>query len=92
MRWRELNMETLSSMVLQGYLRRKVTRMQYLGQLARLRRFASVLTPRADLGLSATKSFQGRAIQSGAMSPNADRYPPACIHTFMPACWHPQMM
>ena len=84
MRWRELNMETLSSMVLQGYLRRKVTRMQYLGQLARIRRFASVLTPRAELGLNATKSFQGRAMQSGAISPNADRYPPPCIHIFMP--------
>ena len=79
MKWRDLNVETLATMVLLGYLRRKVIRMQYLGQLARIRRFSSVLTPRADLGLSATKSFHGRAMQSGAMSPNGDRYPPACM-------------
>ena len=79
MKWRDLNVETLATMVLLGYLRRKVIRMQYLGQLARIRRFSSVLTPRADLGLSATKSFHGRAMQSGAMSPNGDRCPPACM-------------
>ena len=79
MKWRDLNVETLATMVLLGYLRRKVIRMQYLGQLARIRRFSSVLTPRTDLGLSATKSFHGRAMQSGAMSPNGDRYPPACM-------------
>ena len=73
LKWRGMGAETLASFVLEAYVRRKLVRLQYLGQLARMRRFASVLKPRADFSLGSTASFNGRAIQSGAMSPNADR-------------------
>lgn len=56
----------------QAYLRRKVLRMQYLGQMARMRRFAASVTPRGHMSLSATSSVNGRAFQSGMVTSHMD--------------------
>jgi len=64
-------------------------RMQYLGQIARMRRFASCVNPRKDLTLGSTSSINGRAFQSGTLSSHADWQQAAGEHAKdgKGACW-----
>ena len=69
--WRGLGVDTLAAFVVQAYARRKVMRLGYLGQLARLKRFSACVKPRGDMSFSISKSWHGRPFQSGATSPRS---------------------
>ena len=86
-RWNGLGVETLAAFVLQSRIRRKITRLAYLGQLARLKRFATVVKPRGRLSFASTSAigthaqshavptaFHGRPFHSGSLSPKADQW------------------
>ena len=70
--WRGLGVDTLAAFVVQAYARRKVMRLGYLGQLARLKRFSACVKPRGDMSFSISKSWHGRPFQSGATSPRSN--------------------